>query len=67
MTLINKTSSGFTKSHIEAWNQSVTNIELYMFFMFVATILIFLTQLVIVIQLRKHDVIKIFDEKGWLT
>lgn len=65
--LINNTPSGASHSQIEALNQSIANIEGYMFFMFVATVLMFLTQLVIVVQLQKKDVIEIFDSEGWIT
>lgn len=54
-------------SQTEAWNQSVANIETYMTFLFVAIVLIFLTQIVIVIQLKQNDAIKMFDDEGWFT
>lgn len=65
--IVNRTSSGASRSQIEAWNKSAANIEQYMFFVFVATILMFLIQLVIVVQLQKKDVIEIFDNEGWIT
>lgn len=52
---------------ISAWNESVLNIEQYMAFIFAGIVLMFLTQMVIIVQMKKQDQIEIFDGEGWFT
>lgn len=65
--IVQNVPQGATKSQIEAWNQSVASIESYMMFMFIAVVVIMLTQLVITVQLQKNGVIELFDGEGRWT